>query len=99
MRPGATTSARRAKGGSLADDALRGAARELELILREMHPGHTFVVELRQHDTDDRARSTTRTRRVDEPGAVMNHPDPTLDRDDMPTPARPRDKHRLEQAA
>ena len=80
-------------------DHLYSAARVYEQILRELHPGYTFVVEFREPDTDDRSSDTPVTPSVDDAGATLDHAHAHGDRHDMPAPARARDKHTLEQAA
>lgn len=74
-------------------------ARELELIMGEIHPQHTWIASIRQPDSDERPSATPVALRVDDAGAVPDDAHPALQRHDVPAPAGAGDEHDLDQAA
>ena len=75
------------------------AARELELILGELYPEQSWIVEIRKPDAHDRPGSAPVAPRVDEPPAMTHDAHAALDRDDAATAAGARDEHSFDEAA
>ncbi len=74
-------------------------ARELEVVLGELHPEYPWVVEVRKGDLDVRSAPPAVAARVDEAGAAADDPHTSVDRDDMAAATGSRDKDGLSDAA
>jgi hypothetical protein len=81
----------------VSDSHRHNAARELERILGEMYPEHTFVVEVEQRE---RVKPVRRLTVLDgrKPGAVLDDADTLADRH-LPPPARGEHDDHLKKSA